>query len=55
MDAAPPPPVPVPPAAPLAVEAGGAGISPIILGLLALAAVVGAAVALSGHHANSPR
>jgi len=55
MDAAPPPPAPVPPPAPLAAEAGGAGFNPIILGLLALAAVVGAAVALSGHHANSPR
>ena len=55
MDAVPPPPAPVPPPAPLVAEAGGAGISPILLGLLALAAVVGAAVALSGHHADSPR
>lgn len=56
-DVAPPPPVSAPPPPPLPVEAAapGLGISPILLGLLALAAVVGAAVALSGHHhGNSP-
>lgn len=56
MDAAPPPPVAAPPPpVPVEAVAPGAGVSPLILGILALALVVGAAVALSGHHANSPR
>ena len=55
MDAAPPPPVQAPPP-PVPVEAAvpSAGVSPLILGILALALVVGAAIALSGHHGNSP-
>jgi hypothetical protein len=57
MDAVPPPPVAGPPP-PVPVEAAvpSAGISPLLLGLLALAVFVGAAVALSGHHhhGNSP-
>lgn len=55
MDAAPPPPVsaaPVP--VPVEAVAPSAGVSPLILGILAIALVVGAAIALSGHHGNSP-
>ena len=54
----PPPPPPVaaaapPPPLPLAAES--AGISPLLLGLFAVAAGVGAYLALHGHHhANSP-
>jgi hypothetical protein len=48
--AAPPPPVPVAP-----VEATGGGISPLVFGLLALAAGVGIYLAVHHvHHANSP-
>jgi hypothetical protein len=59
LDAAPPPvaqaappPVPVPP---VAAPAAGLGISPLILGLLAIAAGVGIYLAVRHHgHANSP-
>ena len=57
VDVAPPPPAPVPPpaAVPLEAAGGGLGVSPLILGLLAIAAAVGVALALSGHHhGNSP-
>lgn len=57
MDAAPPPPVTsaAPPPPPLVAETG-AGISPLLLGLLAVAAGVGLYLAVhsGGHHANSP-
>jgi hypothetical protein len=47
---APPQPIPVPP-----VEgAGGAGISPLLLGLLALAGAVGLYFALRHHHHHHP-
>ena len=55
VDAAPPPPPPAeaPPPIPAAVE--GAGISPLILGLLAVVAGVGIYLAVHHHsHANSP-
>jgi hypothetical protein len=55
VDAAPPPPPPAeaPPPIPAAVESGG--ISPLILGLLAVAAGVGIYLAVHNHHhANSP-
>jgi hypothetical protein len=53
----PPPPVAsaAPPAPPLLAESAGAGISPLLLGLLAVAAGVGLYFAVhSGSHANSP-
>ena len=54
VDAAPPPPPPeAPPPIPAAVEGGG--ISPLILGLLAVAAGVGIYLAVHHHsHSNSP-
>ena len=58
VDAVPPPPVAsaAPPPPPLLAETAGAGISPLVLGLLAVAAGVGLyfAVHSGGHHANSP-
>jgi hypothetical protein len=58
VDAVPPPPVAsaAPPPPPLVAESAGAGISPLVLGLLAVAAGVGLyfAVHSGGHHANSP-
>jgi hypothetical protein len=57
LDAAPPPPVAGPPPPPLlapAASAGG-GISPLIIGLLAVAAAVGIYLAVHNHgHGNSP-
>jgi hypothetical protein len=54
-----PPPLPVASAAPpppLLAETAGAGISPLLLGLLAVAAGVGLYLAVhsGSHHANSP-
>jgi hypothetical protein len=57
VDAAPPPVASAaPPPPPLVAESAGAGISPLVLGLLAVAAGVGLyfAVHSGGHHANSP-
>jgi hypothetical protein len=56
LDAAPVPPPPEPaPIPPVAAESGGLGISPLILGLLAIAAGVGIYLAVRHHgHANSP-
>jgi hypothetical protein len=56
LDAAPPPPAPEPaPVPPVEAAGGGVGISPIILGLLAIAAGVGIYFAVRHHgHANSP-
>jgi hypothetical protein len=56
MDAVPPPPPQAPPPPPLPVEAAAGGISPLILGLLAVAAGVGIYLAVhnSGGHGNSP-
>jgi hypothetical protein len=57
LDAAPPPvagPPPPPLLAPVAASAGG-GISPLIIGLLAVAAAVGIYLAVHNHgHGNSP-
>jgi hypothetical protein len=47
----PPAPIPVPPVEPAGV---GLGISPLLLGLLAIAAGVGLYFALRHHHPNSP-
>ena len=47
----PPPPQPIPPVAP---EAAGLGISPLLLALAAIAAGVGLYLILHKHHANSP-
>jgi hypothetical protein len=48
----PPPPQPIPPVAP---EAAGLGISPLLLGLVAIAAAVGLYLVLHHkHHNNSP-
>jgi hypothetical protein len=54
MDAAAPPPVQAPPPIPAVAEGGG--ISPLILGLLAVAAAVGIYLAVHHHnyHSNSP-
>jgi hypothetical protein len=59
LDAAPPPPpqvTEVAPVPPVAVPAGGLGISPIILGLLAIAAGIGIYLAVHNNngHGNSP-
>lgn len=56
VDAAPPPVAAAVPPPPMVAESAGAGISPLLLGLLAVAAGVGLYLALhnSGHHANSP-
>ena len=58
LDVAPPPPAPAPepvPVPPVEAPAGGLGISPLILGLLAIAAGVGIYFAVRHHgHANSP-
>lgn len=48
---APPQPIPVPPVEPAGV---GLGISPLLLGLLALAAAVGIYFAVKGKKSNSP-
>jgi len=54
LDAAPPPVPPPPPVAPV-VTGEGAGISPILIGLLAIAAGVGLYFALRNNgHSNSP-
>ena len=54
MDAVPPPPPQAPPP-PLPVAAAGGGISPLILGLLAVAAGVGIYLAVHNNgHGNSP-
>lgn len=55
-DAVPPPPPQAPPPPPPPLVAGGGGISPLIIGLLALAAGVGIYLAVhnSGSHGNSP-
>jgi hypothetical protein len=50
--AGPPQPIPVPPVEPAGV---GLGLSPLLLGLLALAAGVGLYFALKGNDSNSPR
>ena len=51
----PPAPAAVVPIPPVAAPAGGVGISPLILGLLAIAAGVGIYLAVRHHgHANSP-
>ena len=54
VDAAAPPPVQPPPPIPAVAEGGG--ISPLILGLLAVAAAVGIYLAVHNHdrHSNSP-
>jgi hypothetical protein len=56
LDAVPPPPAPQPsPVAPVAAPAGGLGISPLLLGLLAIAAGVGIFALLeNGNRPNSP-
>lgn len=60
LDAPPPPPAPAagpPPAAPLvpAASAAGIGISPLLISLVAIAAVVGVYLAVHNHgHGNSP-
>jgi hypothetical protein len=51
-EALPPPPVAPPPVAPLASE--GFGISPLLLGLVAVAAAVGLYFLLRKKHSNSP-
>ena len=53
VQAAPPPPVPVPAVEPVST---GLGISPLLLGLIAVAAAVGLYLVLhkKHHHANSP-
>jgi hypothetical protein len=53
LDAVPPPPAPQP--VPVAAPAGGLGISPLLLGLLAIAAGVGIFALLeNGNRPNSP-
>ena len=47
----PPPPIPVPPVEP---ASSGLGISPLLLGLIAVAVAVGAYLVLHKKHANSP-
>lgn len=57
LDAAPPPPVAeaVPPPLPVAPPPAAAGISPLLIGLLALAAAIGVYLAVHNNgHANSP-
>ena len=55
VDAAPPPPPPPEAPPPIPAAAEGAGISPLLLGLLAVAAGVGIYLAVHHHnHANSP-
>lgn len=59
LDAPPPPPVPAagPPPPPLvpAASAAGIGISPLLISLVAIAAVVGVYLAVHNHgHGNSP-
>jgi hypothetical protein len=55
MDVTPPPPAPAPPPPPPLAATEGAGISPLLIGLLAIAAGVGVYFALRNHgHANSP-
>ena len=56
LDAVPPPPAPQPVAvAPVAAPAGGLGISPLLLGLLAIAAGIGIFALLeNGNRPNSP-
>lgn len=51
--AGPPPPQPIP-VPPVETVGGGFGISPLLLGLVAIAAGVGLYFALRKHHANSP-
>jgi hypothetical protein len=57
VDAPPPPPVAsAPPPPPLPVPAAGYGVTPLLLGLVAIAAAVGfwAAVKGNGHHTTTP-